>query len=318
MSYFQRHWFMICLMSALVLGWTFHAELAGLAKSVALRNAIVASVLFLMALPLQAKAMWRTVRRPLAPLVGTGINFGLVPLLAFGASRFFSTDIATGILVAAAAPSTLASASVWTRRAEGNDSISMMITIVTNLLCFLATPALLVWTAGVETNSESLSFGGLASKLLLLVVCPMALAQILRTHRFVAEVATARKKTLGILAQMGLLSIVAMGAIRAGETAGEGGLQQFSAILPALILAVLTVHLAAFYAGLATTRWLGLPESDQIAVAIGGSQKTLMVGLHVSIELGVSPVPMILYHTTQLVADAWLADRWREKRKVKG
>lgn len=313
MSRIKRHWFMICLMSALVLGWTFHRELSWLANWNALRNSIVASVLFLMALPLEAKAMWRSVRRPLAPLLGTGINFILVPLLAFGASRFFPPVFAVGLLVAAAAPSTLASASVWTRRAEGNDSVSMMITIVTNLLCFLATPALLVWTAGVDTSSDTLSFSALASKLLILVVCPMALAQLLRTNRIVAEVATANKKRLGIFAQIGLLSIVTIGAIRAGETAGDGGLQHFSTILPGMLVAVLAVHLIAFYTGLTTSRWLGLPDADRIAVAMGGSQKTLMVGLHVSIELGVSPFPMILYHTVQLVVDAWLADRWREK-----
>ena len=34
------------------------------------RYAVVAGVLFVMALPLEARAMWRTVRRPTAPLLG--------------------------------------------------------------------------------------------------------------------------------------------------------------------------------------------------------------------------------------------------------
>ena len=42
--------------------------------------------------------------------------------------------------VAAVVPCTLASASVWTRKAGGDDSISMMTTVVTNLACLLVVP----------------------------------------------------------------------------------------------------------------------------------------------------------------------------------
>jgi sodium/bile acid cotransporter 7 len=304
-----------CLLLVLAIGWAFHAPLDGFASSKALRNVIVATVLFLMALPLEAQAMLRSVRQPVAPLLGTAINFLLVPLLAWGASLLFVQDLAVGLLVAAAAPSTLASASVWTRRAKGNDSVSMMITIFTNLICFVATPAWVVVTTGLDTSVQSLSFSALATKLLLLVVCPMALAQSLRANRSVAAWATSHKKRLSLLAQAGLLSIVMMGAVKAGGLAGERGMEQVYAALPLMLTAVLGIHLTAFCFGLNSAKWLGLPDEDRIAVAMGGSQKTLMVGLHVSIELGVSVFPMILYHAMQLIVDTWLADWWRKRHE---
>jgi sodium/bile acid cotransporter 7 len=46
-------------------------------------------------------------------------------------------------------------------------------------------------------------------------------------------------------------------------------------------------------------------------VAFAGSQKTLMVGLQVSMELGVSILPMVAYHVSQLIVDTLIADRWR-------
>lgn len=313
MERFKRQWFMICLLLALVSGWTFHELLGPLARWTALRNGIVASVLFLMAVPLQASAIWASIRRPLPALVGTGINFLLVPLLAWLVSYCFPPDLAIGLMVAAAAPSTLASASVWTRRADGNDSISMMITLVTNLLCFVATPAILVWTAGTAADSEALSFVSLASKLLLLVVCPMTFAQLLRLNKTFAAAASARKRVLGIIAQIGLLSIVTMGAVRAGEIAGEAGMAKYSTALPGMLAAVLLVHLVSFFAALQCGKRLGFADDERIAVAMGGSQKTLMVGLHVSIELGVSVFPMILYHSVQLIVDTHLADRWKAR-----
>jgi sodium/bile acid cotransporter 7 len=243
------------------------------------------------------------------------LNFILVPLLAWSVARFFDREMSVGLMVAAAAPCTLASASVWTRRAEGNDSVSMMITILTNMACFVVTPMLVLQTTGLEPNTESLSFSRLATKLGLLVVCPMVLAQLLRRSQAVASWATEKKKILGVFAQFGLLAIVTMGAVRAATYAGEGGVSQYLGVLPWLFLAVLGIHLLTFFAGLATTKWLGMPDQDRIAVAIGGSQKTLMVGLHLSIELGVSVFPMILYHLTQLVVDTWLADWWRERTK---
>jgi len=314
-SRLKRQWFIICLVSVLAVGWVWHEALRGLAELTALRYAVVATVLFLMALPLDSQAMWRRVRRPLAPLVGCGLNFVIVPLLAWSVAGFFDREMSVGLMIAAAAPCTLASASVWTRRAGGDDSISMMITILTNMACFVVTPVLVLLTTGLESNTESLSFDRLAIKLGLLVVCPMLVAQLLRRHHAVAIWTTNKKKILGMFAQFGLLVMVMMGAVRAATFAGQGGISQYLGVLPGLFAAVLAVHLLTFFAGLTTTKWLGMPDQDRIAVAIGGSQKTLMVGLHLSIELGVSVFPMILYHVTQLVVDTWLADWWRERMK---
>ena len=58
---------------------------------------------------------------------------------------------------------------------------------------------------------------------------------------------------------------------------------------------------------------LGLVRPDQIAVGIAGSQKTLMVGLQVGMDLHVSILPMVVYHVGQLFLDTVIADRIRRK-----
>ena len=52
-------------------------------------------------------------------------------------------------------------------------------------------------------------------------------------------------------------------------------------------------------------------SSRQIAIGLSGSQKTLMVGLQIAIDCGVSVIPMITYHLGQLLIDTIVADRWR-------
>ena len=55
-----------------------------------------------------------------------------------------------------------------------------------------------------------------------------------------------------------------------------------------------------------------LNRADQISVGFAGSQKTLMVGLQVAIDLGINVIPMVAYHISQLLIDTLVADRLRE------
>ena len=58
---------------------------------------------------------------------------------------------------------------------------------------------------------------------------------------------------------------------------------------------------------------LKVARPDQIAVGLAGSQKTLMVGLQVSIELGFNIIPMVAYHISQLLVNTLIADRLRRQ-----
>jgi sodium/bile acid cotransporter 7 len=69
--------------------------------------------------------------------------------------------------------------------------------------------------------------------------------------------------------------------------------------------------------GLSAGWWLacatGSPRRDAAAVAFAGSQKTLPIGIYVAGLFGAAYpfalFPMLLYHTTQLFFDTWLASR---------
>ncbi len=297
----------------LVTGFAFHLPLRSLAKSGALKGAIVASVLFLMALPLEIGAMWRALRRPAPAMLAIGVNLGLLPLVAWGISLGLRGPLAVGLLVAAATPCTLASAAVWTRRAGGNDAVALVVTILTNLTCFIITPLWLLAMTGQE--GVDIPVGDMISRLGLLVVLPILAAQLLRLHRPTGEWALRRKTPLSVAAQIGILSIVLIGAVTCGgELAGAAPDESLLVRdYVAMLVAVVAVHLIALAAGHALAKLLGIDRENRIAVGFAGSQKTLMVGLYVAVHFygGLAILPMVAYHVGQLVVDTVIADRLR-------
>jgi sodium/bile acid cotransporter 7 len=217
--------------------------------------------------------------------------------------------MACGVLVAAATPSTLASASVWTRRAGGNDAVAIMVTVITNATCFLVTPFWLLTTTG---QAAEISAGPMISKLALVVVLPMTVAQLMRTVGPIGKWATERKVPLGVLAQTGILTMVFFGSIQTGHR-----LQGFRALLSfellVVLVAVIVIHVGMLITGVILARALHLNRPDQIAVGFSGSQKTLMVGLQMSMELGFNIIPMVFYHVSQLLIDTLFVDLFRRQ-----
>ncbi len=78
----------------------------------------------------------------------------------------------------------------------------------------------------------------------------------------------------------------------------------------AMRAAVLGLHLGILVMGMGSL--VGFSRGDRIAVGIAGSQKTLMVGLQVGIELEMSILPIVVFHIGQLLLDTIIADQLRK------
>lgn len=309
-SFFAKRWFLMALVLVLVVGIQGAESLQSIAAQAWLRDSIVAVVMFCMALPLEARTMWRSLMKPGPALLAVAITYGVLPLFAWSLSGFLAGDLAPGLLVAAATPCTLASATVWTRKAGGNDAIATLVTILTNVTCFVVTPTWLVITTGQSVSIENpdLGFAKMTTQLGLLVVLPIVIAQLLRSSHQVAQIATRRKVELGVCAQCGILSMVFLGAIKTGLRLGENSTVNSTSNLALMLVVVVAIHVAMFYLGVFSAKWCGFSRADQIAVGFSGSQKTLMVGLLMAITLKASILPMVAYHCMQLFIDTLIAD----------
>jgi sodium/bile acid cotransporter 7 len=105
--------------------------------------------------------------------------------------------------------------------------------------------------------------------------------------------------------------MVFLGSIQTGQRFSSTGSRSSVGQLAMLVLAVVCIHVLALVVGLAIARRLRFARQDQIAVGFAGSQKTLMVGLQVSLDLGFNIIPILSYHVSQLLVDTVIADRLR-------
>ena len=311
-SAIKKNLFLVSLFVLLGLGYSLAIPLAGLAEASWIKWGIVSVTMFMMAWPLKFEQLSTTISRPQAALLASILNVGLIPILVWPFTGFAGLEIGCGMIVAAATPCTLATGAVWTRRAGGNDGVAMMVTIITNSTCFIVLPFWIFWLTGIEIEPSKLI--GTVYKLLAFVVLPIGVAQLLRVHQASANWATINKSKLSIVAMIGVLAVVFLGAIGMGNRVG--GIQGTSAkdlLVAATVLA--SVHCVVFWLGMKIAGAMKMARPDQIAVGFSGSQKTLVIGLSTAISLGFSMIPILMYHVMQLVIDTVLVDQIRNRRQ---
>jgi sodium/bile acid cotransporter 7 len=310
-----KQWFLTALAAVLAIGLLLPEPLLPLANSSLLRNSIVATVLFLMALPLETRVVLRTVRRPWAAMLGSAVNMLLLPPLAWVASALVADEFATGVIVMSVAPCTLASAAVWTRRAGGNDAVAILVTLLTNSTCFLTMP---VWLALLTGTQAEVDVREMITSLGVLVVAPMTVAQLCRLAPAIARRATRAKRFCSTLAQFGILAMVMIGAVQISTYLAATNWREAISMgaLAAMGALVISLHLTILGAGYVLAQLAKFDRADQIAVAFAGSQKTLMVALYIAINYfhGLAILPIVVYHVGQLFVDTLIADRWAANR----
>jgi sodium/bile acid cotransporter 7 len=309
-QFFVQRWFLLALVAVLVGGIFWPATIRPIVQLLP-DDWIVAAVTFIMALPLETAAFWGALRRPGPAWLASAINSGAAPLVGWLASHAVASELATGVILAATVPCTLATAAVWTRRAGGNDAVAFLVTMITNLACFLVVPAWLWLLIGVRANID---FTQIVVGLILVVVLPIIAAQVLRQWQRIGNWATRHKHSLSGVAQVGVLWIVGVGAVICGERLateeGSAGLAVTDILV--MIVAVASVHGALLLLGFRISGSLNFNRADAIAVAFSGSQKTLMVGAFLALAVGpLAILPMVAYHAAQLIIDTLVADRWR-------
>ncbi|MEM6468830.1 MAG: bile acid:sodium symporter [Planctomycetota bacterium] len=320
------NWFLLALVVCYAGGHFAADRLRPVVEQAWLRSCVLVAVMWAMGVTLNASQIVKSVQKPTASLLAIGCNLFLVPVccaismgwLSASIGGSLGRELAGGLFVAGLVPCTLASASVWTRKAGGDDSVSMICTVVTNVGCLLVVPVGIHLVLAMQTK---LSPVAQMEKLAWFVVLPLVIAQLMR--RFGAGPwADRNKSALSKLAQIGILAMVVFGAVAGQSIAANGSVESTGAEsgqgrgvgwwpILAVIIAASGVHLFVFAAGWMLARALKRPREEQIAVGIAGSQKTLMVGLQIAIDCGVSVLPMMIYHAGQLIIDTFIVNRWK-------
>ncbi|MCA9116944.1 MAG: bile acid:sodium symporter, partial [Planctomycetaceae bacterium] len=230
-----------------------------------------ALVLFLMSFSLDSRQLQAAMRSPGPVLWASVVNYGFIPLLAWPLMVLQSSpDFSIGLMIAASAPCTMAAASVWTRKAGGNDAVSLMVTLVTNGLCFLLTPLWMNLAVSAATEVR-LDAELMMWRLVTAVLVPSLAGQLLRQIPGPAAFARKFKTPIGVVAQSCILLIVALAAFKAGrQLVGTHG----SPGLPSIVIVwtcAVAIHLAAMAVAISGSRRFGFSLADTAATAFAGS-----------------------------------------------
>lgn len=288
--------------------------LQGIASSSMLRDFLVFFTMWMMSLPIRFEQLRDSLQRPYGIMLAIFGNSVIVPALAVAAGMLLPAAESQALMVAAIVPCTIASASVLSRRAGGDLAIPLMTTLLTNGMCFVYVPAMIRLLLGTSTRI-SFDFWKVVLQLFGLVLLPILLSQLLRLVNQVRRVIERREKWLSMFSQCGILFMLLIGAVHSSIRWGETGASDRWINLGWLMAAVIVVHLAAIGILWWLSRVFRLPLSSRIGVVFAGSQKTLMIGLQLAIDLGVSIFPMVAYHLVQLLIDTMISDRFRGKTK---
>ncbi len=253
-----------------------------------------------------------------------GWNYLLFPavtiLCLLGAGRFMSGDIALGFGLLSILPTTIASAVAFTSLAGGRTANAVCATVLSNVTAVVIVP---LWGVFYLKTGESVELPllPLLSKLAFLIVVPMLFGQCLRVYsKRLAELAGAWVRRVSSAIILFIVYAAFAGSVASGFFESMS-LAKLALLLLEVVVLLLLISLAVWQ----SAKWLRLASAERIAAFFCASQKSLATGLPlamtvfavlpetIEINIGAVLLPLIIYHTLQLVLAAVWVERSRER-----
>jgi BASS family bile acid:Na+ symporter len=263
---------------------------------------LIQIIMFGMGTTLSLRDFARVAQMPKAAMVGTGLQFLVMPLLAAGLARAFGFDgaLAAGIILIGASPGGVAS-NVVTYLAGGNVALSVTLTSVSTMLSPFLTPLAMTVLAGTYLELDAAAMMWSIVQLIILpIVAGFAANFLLRGYAHWRD---------------RLLPIVSMGAIclvLAILTAAAR--DQLLEAAGALVLLVVLHNTGGYLLGYWGARSAGLTEADArtLSVEVGMQNAGMAAGLAISV-LHSAPAGLAatVFATVMNVSGAVLASWWR-------
>jgi len=324
LRFLSHHWFVISVCLLVPAGFAIgrgmtpqQVEAFNADVGPAMSRGLAALILFLMSFTLDNRRIIAAIRSPKAVIWASVINAGIIPLLAWPMMALQPIpDFRIGLMIAAAVPCTMAAASMWTRSAGGNDAISLVVTTITNGLCFLIAPFWLKIASGEQLD---LAAGQMMVPLIVGSFIPIVVGQVIRFHGPSSRFADRHKTAFTNIAQAAIALQILWVCITAGPEISHGVTKgdRHGWLMAGLAWASCTVlHVVGLVLGAAGGKWIGYPREDRIAAAFAASQKTLPIGILIArdpallgrLGLPFAVFPMLMYHVTQLVIDTIIVE----------
>lgn len=266
------------------------------ATSLVILNAVLALMMFGIALSLKAEDFKRVAQKPKGPLVGLVAQFVLLPALTFVAISLIPmpAEIALGLLLVSCCPGGSFS-NLMTYLANGNTAMSVSMTGIASLLASVLTPLNFMFYASMNAHTDALlktidvSTWDMLAIVVLVLAIPLTIGLI--CGRRFPTFAAKTEQFFRVISLTALLGFVAIALILNWD--------QFIAGASIYLLFVVAHNALALTLGWASARTLGLPKADRRAVS-------LEVGLQNSgLGLGIIFTYFAAQTDMAIIAAAW-------------
>ncbi|HEX5656135.1 MAG TPA: bile acid:sodium symporter family protein, partial [Polyangiales bacterium] len=255
----------------------------------------------------------RNVKLHALVLAFTYLVFPLLGLLALPLQPgLLAPELYVGLIFLCALPSTVQSSIAFTSIARGNVAAALCAASASNLLGVVITPVLV----GVLLSKQGVTFSASSiQKLVLQLLLPFFVGQLLR--RWILGFVTRHKQVLGYV-DRGSILLVVYGAFSEGVVSGLWSRISLGALALVFVLAAVLLALVLTLTTFVSRR-LGFRTEDEITIVMCGSKKSLASGVPIATVLfppaavGVTVLPLMLFHQLQLVVCAWLARRYADR-----
>ncbi len=219
-------------------------------------------------------------------------SFIIMPLLGYAIGKiFFSTDFLmfTGVMICSAVSTTMVSAIVWTGITKGNESLAMVLSIITSIACVFAAPFILYVSLKATI---AIPVGKMIKDLFVIIIFPVIISQIIR-HYLRMDYGKLSKVSK-ILGQVIILSVIMM----ATSTPTGFGYMVIASVLGAAVLQYLTISIFSY-----NVSKLFTSKPNAVAIMYCSSQKALSTAALISMTYfdPATSIYVLVYHIFQQI-----------------
>jgi sodium/bile acid cotransporter 7 len=313
LSRFQPDSFVLALIGTVAVATLLPCQGTSAGIFHALGSFAVASLFFLQGARLSRAALVAGAEHWRLHAAITSATFVLFPLLGLGlwaaAPHALPQSLWSGVLFVCVLPSTVQSSIALTSIARGNVAGAVCSAAGSNLAGLFLTPILFGLLSGVHKSAISLA--GIQQIVLQLLV-PFVAGQLSRP--WIGQWVERNKSILSVTDRGSILLIV----YAAFSSSVVQGLWQRIPVATLAILALIDAVLlaTALLIMISGSRVMRFDRADESAIVFCGSQKSVVTGIPIASALIAGPalglfvLPIMLYHSMQLLVCAWLAKRY--------
>ncbi|MCX4186553.1 bile acid:sodium symporter family protein [Methylophaga sp. OBS4] len=267
---------------------------------------LLALIMFAMGLTLTVNDFKRVLKMPGVIVLGTLLQFGLMPLLAWMIAAGLKLEplLAAGLILVGACSGGTAS-NVITYLARGNVALSITLTAVSTLLAVVMTP----WLSWLYIDTAiAVPVWSMLKTILWLVILPVVSGVLINQffHRFVKPV----QRMCPLIAVLAIVLIIAIiVALNQPRLAGISSI---------LLLAVMMHNLAGLLLGYGISRLMGYSGavSRTLAIEVGMQNSGLAVALALKYFAPLAALPGALFSIWHNISGSLLASWWQRQPSI--